>query len=217
MPKPERASFEHAACVAAAGQTALCGLRDSTRLQPGQRILINGAAGGVGTFAVQIASALGAEVTGVCSTRNVELVRSIGADHAIDYTRDDFTETGVKYDAIVDCIGNHSMTAIRRTLTSHGTYVVIGGPDGRWIGPMSHFIKTIAISPFVSQRLTGVLASPSKRNLAAVSEFIASGAVTPVICRRFALADAADAIRHLETGHARGKVVITVSQMESLQ
>jgi NADPH:quinone reductase-like Zn-dependent oxidoreductase len=208
--KPENATFEQAASVPVAAVTALQGLRDRGRIQAGQRVLINGAAGGVGTFAVQIAKSFGADVTGVCSTRNVEMVRSIGADRAIDYTREDFTASGQRYDLIFDCVGNRSLSACRRVMVPRGTYVVVGGPDGRWLGPMVTAIKALLLSPFVGQRLLPMLANISQEDLTTMRELIEAGKVTPVIDRRYRLSEVPEAIRYLETGHARGKVVITV-------
>jgi NADPH:quinone reductase-like Zn-dependent oxidoreductase len=210
-PKPANLTFEQAAAVPIAALSALQGLRDKGRIQAGQRVLINGAAGGVGTFAVQIAKAFGAVVTGVCSTRNVDMVRSIGADHVVDYTQEDFTRNGQRYDLILDSVGNHSLSAFRRALTAKGTLVMVGGPDkGRWIGPMAGMLKVVVLSRFVSQKLLPFLAKRSHEDLVFLKDLLETGKVTPVIDRRHPLSDVPEAIRYLEEGHARGKVVITV-------
>jgi NADPH:quinone reductase-like Zn-dependent oxidoreductase len=172
--------------------------------------LINGAAGGVGTFAVQIAKWFGADVTGVCSTRNVDMVRSIGADRVIDYTQEDFTKSGQRYDLFFDGVGNHSLSACRRVLNPKGIYIVVGGPDGRWIGPMSRLFKALVLSRLVSQNLVAFIAKPSKEDLTIMGELMEAGKVTPVIDRRYRLSEVPEAIRYLEEGHARGKVVITL-------
>jgi len=213
VPKPPNVTFEQAAAVAVAGVTALQGLRDKGHLKPGQKVLINGASGGVGTFAVQIAKAFGAEVTGVCSTRNVELVRSIGADHVVDYTKEDFTRGGQRYDLILDNVGNHPLSDYRRILTPKGTAVIVGGGgpnDGSWIGPLVTPIKAVLYSPFVSQTFTMFLAELTQADLTALSDLMQAGKVTPVIDRRYPLSETPAAIRYLEAGHARGKVVITL-------
>jgi NADPH:quinone reductase-like Zn-dependent oxidoreductase len=209
-PKPANLTFEQAAAVPVAGVSALQGLRDKGRIQPGQKVLINGAAGGVGTFAVQIAKAFGATVTGVCSTRNVAMVRSIGADHAIDYTREDFTRSGQRYDLILDCAANHSLSACRRVMSPRGIYVIVGGPGrGRWVGPLIYGLKALLLSRFVSQKLLMLLASPNKEDLVVLKELIEATKVTPVIDRCYTLSEVPEAIRYLEEGHARGKVTIT--------
>jgi NADPH:quinone reductase-like Zn-dependent oxidoreductase len=209
--KPANVSFEQAGSVAIAALTALQALRDKGRLQPGQSVLINGAAGGVGTYAVQIAKAFGAQVTGVCSTRNVELVRSIGADEVVDYTQADFTRSGQRYDLMLDVIGNHSLADCRRALTPQGTYVAAGGPsNGNWLGPVAGLLKVVIAGWFVSQKLLPFLAKTNQPDLLILQELLASGKVTPVIDRCYPLSETADAIRYLEEGHARGKVVITV-------
>jgi NADPH:quinone reductase-like Zn-dependent oxidoreductase len=212
-PKPANLTFEQAAAVPVAGNTALMGLRDIARVHPGQRVLINGASGGVGTFAVQIAKSLGAEVTGVCSARNTDLVRSIGADHVVDYTSEDFTRNGQRYDVVFDLVGNRSLTDCRRALTAEGTLVLSGGgvsEGGSLIGPMALFIKGQLLSRFVGHRLLSFTEQPSSENLAALRELIESGAVTPVVERTYPLSDVPEAIRYLEVEHARAKVVITV-------
>jgi len=209
--KPANLTFEQAAAVPLAALTALQGLRDHGRVQPGQKVLIIGASGGVGTFAVQLAKWLGADVTGVCSTRNVDLVRSIGADHVIDYTQEDFTRNGQKYDLILQFAGTRSPSDCRRALTSKGTLLVSSGEsDGRWVGPVDRVIKALALSPFVSQRLAPFEAKPSKDDLQVMKELIEAGKITPVIDRTYPLNEVPEAIRYLEAGHARGKVVITV-------
>jgi len=209
--KPANLTFAQAAAVPVAAISALQALRDKGQLRRGQKVLINGAAGGVGTFAVQLARLFGADVTGVCSTGNVELVRSLGAAHVIDYTQEDFTRSGPRYDLILDTVGNHSLSDCRRALTAAGTLVLVGGPNtGRWLGPMTGLLKVIAVSPFVSQKLRPFLARLRREDLAVLREFLASGHVVPVIDRSYALPEVPAAIRYLETGHARGKVVITL-------
>ncbi|GAA3790606.1 NAD(P)-dependent alcohol dehydrogenase [Sphaerisporangium flaviroseum] len=212
-PKPKNLSFEQAAAVPLAAATALLALRDKGRIEPGQKVLVNGASGGVGTFVVQIARALGAEVTGVCSTRNVELVRSLGADEVIDYTKEDFTRNGRRYDLLVDIAGSHSATACRRVLTRKGAYVVVGGQPGRWVQPAGHAFSVIAVAPFVSQRMSVadvVGYVENKRNLLTLTELIEQGKVTPVIDRSYPFEEIPAAMRYQEEGHARGKVVITL-------
>ncbi|MGA9059234.1 MAG: NAD(P)-dependent alcohol dehydrogenase [Terriglobia bacterium] len=208
--KPDNVTFEQAASAPVAAFTALQGLRDKGQIQPGQKVLINGAAGGVGTFAVQIAKWFGADVTGVCSTRNADMVRSIGADRVIDYTQEDFTKSGQRYDLFFDCVGNHSLLACRRVLNPKGIYIVVGGPDGRWLGPLARMIKTLVLSRFVSQNLVMFLARRSKEDLTIMHELMKAGKVTPVIDKRYKLSEVPEAIRYLEEGHARGKVVITL-------
>src|SRR5271166_2977639 len=209
--RPANLTFEQAAAVPIAGISALQGLRDAGQIQPGNKVLINGAAGGVGTFAVQIAKSLGAEVTGVCSGRNVDLVRSIGADHVIDYTQEDFTKSGQRYDAIFDCVLNHSLSACRRALDPKGIYIGVGGSGSRWmIGLLAPVIKALVLSPFVSQKLVSIMAKPSKEDLTIIRELMAAGKVTPVIDRSYSLSEVPEAIRYLEEKHARGKVIITL-------
>jgi NADPH:quinone reductase-like Zn-dependent oxidoreductase len=208
--KPANVTFEQAGAAGIAAFTAIQGLRDWGRVQAGQRVLINGAAGGVGTFAVQLAKVWGAEVTGVCSTRNVDMVRSIGADHVIDYTRDDFTRGGRRYDLMLDLIGNHSLARCRRALTPEGTFVMLGGQRGRWIRPMDRVLETLVLSPFVSQRMVLGTAVWSKVDLVLMQELMGSGKVTTVIDRIYPLRQVPEAIAYLEEGHARGKVVISV-------
>ncbi|MFE1289843.1 NAD(P)-dependent alcohol dehydrogenase [Streptomyces sp. NPDC058751] len=212
-PKPAALSFEQAAALPLAGNTALMGLRDLGQVRPGRTVLINGASGGVGTFAVQIAKAFGAEVTGVCSTRNTELVRSLGADHLVDYTREDFTRSGRRYDVVFDLVGNHSLTGFRRALEPAGRLVLSGGgvfEGGSVIGPMSLLIRGQVVSRFARHRLYVLTATPSRENLSALRELADSGELTPVIDRTYSLDEVPDAVRYLEVEHARSKVVITV-------
>ena len=208
--KPDQIDFERAAGVAIAGTTALQALRDAGRLEAGQNVLINGASGGVGTFAVQIAKALGAEVSGVCSTRNLDLVRSIGADHVFDYTREDYTESGQHFDLIVDMVGNHGLFANRDVLTPEGIYVGVGGTVGDWIGPLTGLIQTILLTPFVGQEFTGFLAQLRQEDLVLLADLMAEGKLIPVTGSRFALNEVPKAIRESEGGHARGKIIITL-------
>ncbi len=210
--KPANLTFAEAVAVPMAAETALQGLRDAGRIAPGQMVLVNGASGGVGSFAVQIAKALGAtEVTGVCSTRNLELVRSIGADHVIDYTKEDFTRGDRRYDMIVDTVGNHSLADFRRVLNADGTFVIVGGQGGRWIGPLAQVLKGRLMSRFASpQRIVVASGMPNGEDLEFLRGLIEAGQVTPVIDRTYALSEAPDAIRYLEQRHARGKVVVTV-------
>jgi len=218
VPRPAGITFEQAAAVPIAGLTALQALRDRGRLQAGQKVLVVGASGGVGTFAVQIARSLGAEVTGVCSTRNVDLVRSIGANDVIDYTREDFTRSGRRYDLILDMAGTHSLSACRRALTPRGTYIVIGAPSGRWFRGPDRFGKALLLSLFVSQRMVPFISKGNKEYLAALKDLIESGKVTPIIDQIYPLAEASEAVRYLETGHVRGKVVITMrNQRQALE
>src|SRR5882762_8904084 len=209
--KPANVTFEQAASVPIAGITALQALRDKGRIQPGQKVLINGASGGVGTFAVQIAKSFGAEVTGVCSTRNVAMVRSIGADHVIDYTQEDFTKSGQRYDLILDNVGTHSLLEYRRALNPKGIFVMIGSTSpGNWFGFLTTPIEALMLSPFVSQKFGMILAELNKEDLTILSDLMQSGKVTPVIDRRYKLSEVPAAIQYLEEGHARGKVVINV-------
>jgi len=211
--KPANLSFEQAGAVGIAGTTALQGLRDAGRLRAGDKVLINGASGGVGTFAVQIAKSMGAEVTGVSSARNHELVRSLGADHVIDYTKQDYTAGAERYDVILDNVGNRSLSENRRVLAPDGRYVLVGGggPDaGKWIGPMVKPLQALVISPFVSQDMGVFLAKLTKEDMQGLAGLMSSGAVTPVIDRRYPLSETAEAIRYLEQGRARGKVVVTM-------
>src|SRR5215213_2008343 len=210
-PKPVNLTFEQAAVLAIMGSTALQALRDHGKVRPGQEVLIIGASGGVGTYAVQIAKAFGAQVTGVCSTTKVEMVRSIGADHVIDYRIEDFAEGDKRYDVIVDIGGNSSLTRLRRALASRGTLVIVGGEGGgRWLGGLQRQLWATMLSPFVSQKLGTFVSTPNYEDLLVLKELIESGKVTPVIDRTYPLAEVPEAIRYLEDGHARGKVVITV-------
>jgi NADPH:quinone reductase-like Zn-dependent oxidoreductase len=207
--KPDNVTFEQAASAPVAAYTALQGLRDKGRIQPGQKVLINGAAGGVGTFAVQIAKWFGADVAGVCSTRNVEMVRSTGADRVIDYTQEDFTKSGQCYDLIFDLVANHSLLACRRVMNPNGTYIAAGVLSVRGIGLLAHLIKPPVLSRFVSQKFVVFMARPSQEDLIIVRELMEAGKVTPVIDKRYMLSEVPEAIRYLEEGHARGKIVIT--------
>jgi len=212
-PKPVNLTFEQAAALPLAGNTALVGLRDLGRVQPGEKVLVNGASGGVGTFAIQIAKSLGAEVTGVCSARNVDLVRSIGADHVIDYGKEDFTRNGQRYDLVFDLVGNRSLTECRRALTPTGTLVLSGGGvsrGGSLVGPVALIMRGKLLSPFVRHRLVVLTVTPSKENLGALRELAESKEIAPVIDRTYPLGQAPEAIRYLEVEHARAKVVVTV-------
>lgn len=207
--KPKQVTFEQAAATPVAGLTALQALRDTGRLQAGQRALINGASGGVGTFAVQIAKALGADVTGVCSTANVELVRSIGADHVVDYTHEDFARSGQRYDVMIDNVGNRSLSDCRRVLHPHGVYVAVSGPK-QGLGPiLIRMLGIVAVFMVASQKGSPFLARRKQGDLQALGELIATGKITPVIDRIYPLTGAREAFRHLGSGHARGKIVIT--------
>jgi len=209
--KPAGLTFEQAGSVPLASITALQGLRDLGQVQPGQRLLIIGASGGVGTFAVQIAKSFGAEVTGVCSTRNLERVKSIGADHVIDYTREDFTRGEQRYDVIFELAGDRPSSHLRRALTPKGTLVLSSGDGGgRWLGPMGRLVRSMLSAPFVSQKVVTWVTSMNQADLLVVKELIEAGKVTPVIDRSYPLNEVPDAIRYLEEGHARGKIVVTV-------
>jgi NADPH:quinone reductase-like Zn-dependent oxidoreductase len=209
--KPINLTFEQAAVIAIMGSTALQALRDHGKVRPGQEVLIIGASGGVGTYAVQIAKAFGTHVTGVCSTKKVEMVRSIGADHVIDYTREDFAEGDQRYDVILDIGGNSTLARLRRALAQQGTLVIIGGEGGgRWLGGTDRQLRAMILSPFVGQKLGTFVNKENHEDLIVLKELIESGKVTPVIDRTYPLAEVPEAIRYLEQGHARGKVVITV-------
>jgi NADPH:quinone reductase-like Zn-dependent oxidoreductase len=211
VPKPANVTFEQAAAVGVAGLTALQGLRDKGQLQPGQKVLINGASGGVGTFAVQIAKALGAEVTAVCSTRNVDLVRSLGADQVIDYTREDFTRSDRRYDLMFDVAGSRSWSECRRVLNPQATLVIVGAPKGnRLIGPLSRIVRLRVASLRSRQKAVFFIAKFNKPDMAVLRDLLEAGKVTPVIDRRYELSEIADALRYLGEGHAQGKVVLTV-------
>ena len=216
--KPGNVTFEQAASLPIAGLTAFEGLRHGAagargEILQGKKALINGAAGGVGTFAVQIAKSLGAEVTGVCSARNVDLVRSLGAHQVVDYAREDFTESSGRYDLILDCVANHSLSAFRRVLHPLGSYIMVGAADGggRWmIGVLTRFLKAFVLSRFVGQKLLMIGAKITTEDLTTLVELLNTGKVTPVIDRRYRLSEVPEALRYLELGHARGKVVVTV-------
>ena len=208
-PKPRNLTFAQAAAVPVSALTALQGVRDHGRVQPGQRVLVIGASGGVGTFAVQIAKAFGAEVTGVCSTSKVRLVRSLGADRVVDYTREDLARLGQRFDVVLDAGGNRSITVLRRSLAPHGTLVLIGGEDGgRWLGGMDRVLRAALVFAFSRQRLATYVCKENAADLVVLSELVESGAVKPVIDRTFPLGQVPAAITHLRDGHARGKVVI---------
>ena len=210
LPKPANLTFEQSAAVGDSAFTALAAVRDQGKVQPGHRVLVNGASGGVGTFAVQIAKSFGANVTGVCSTRNVDMVRSIGADRVIDYTKEDFTQTGQRYDVMLDLVGSRSLSDCRRTITPRGTYVLVGVRDlGRWFG-LARQTKALLLSPFVRQRMRVFVVRHNKEDLAVLKELVEAGKVAPVIDRRYELSEAAEALRHQGGGHAQGKIVIAV-------
>jgi NADPH:quinone reductase-like Zn-dependent oxidoreductase len=212
--KPANLSFEQAAVVPMSGFTALQGLRDKGQIQPGQKVLIVGASGGVGTFAVQIAKAFGAEVTGVCSTPNLDLVRSIGADHVIDYTQEDFTETRQRYDLILDMAGNRSLSEYRRALSREGTLVMVGSSGSTsshlYLRGFGRWFRAFVLSALGNQRLCALISTRSQEDLVVVRELIEAGQLTPVISARYPLSEVPEAIRHFDEGHARGKIVITV-------
>jgi NADPH:quinone reductase-like Zn-dependent oxidoreductase len=210
--KPANLTFEQAAAIPVAGVTALQGLRDKGRIQPGQKVLINGASGGVGTFAVQIAKSFGTDVTGVCGTKSVDLVRSIGADHVIDYTKEDFTQSAERYDLMLDCIGNHPMSACLRVMTRTGTFVLAGvRPGGRRLAPLPHLLDVLLSSWTASQNAVFFIARITLDDLIVLKELIEANKVTPVVDRHYTLSAVPEAIRYLKEGHARGKVVITVN------
>jgi NADPH:quinone reductase-like Zn-dependent oxidoreductase len=212
-PKPKNLSYEQAAAVPMAAITALVGLRDAGRLQSGQKVLVNGASGGVGTFAVQLARAFGATVTGVCGTRNADLVRSIGADDVIDYSTQDFTRNGQHYDLLLDIAGSQSVSACRRVMTPKGTVVLVGGQAGRWLQPAGHVFAGVAIAPLLSQRVViadAVADTEKSHDLTTLATFIEDGKVTPVIDRCYAFDEIQAAISYQEQGHAPGKVVVVI-------
>jgi NADPH:quinone reductase-like Zn-dependent oxidoreductase len=211
VPKPANLSFEQAAAVPVAGLTALQGLRDKGRAQPGQRVLVNGASGGVGTFAVQLAKALGAEVTAVCSTRHVDMVAALGADRVVDYTREDFTRIDRRYDLLLDVAGSRPWSACRRVLEPRGTLVLVGAPKGsRLLGPLGHIVRVRLASLRASQRVVFFISKATADDLTALAELLEAGTVVPMVERAYALGDAAEAFRYLGEGHARGKLVIVV-------
>ncbi len=208
--KPDSLTFESAASLPCAGNTALIAVRDKGEVGSGMSVLVNGASGGVGSYAVQIAKSFGAEVTGVCSTRNVELVKSIGAAAVIDYSRDNFARRPQRYDVVVDTIGNRTLSDLRRALKPRGTLVVAGGGSGKWFRPMALLLKTVVVSPFVRQQLRGVMAGVTPENLETLSTLVMSGDVVPLIDRTYSLSETPAAVAYVEEGHARGKVIITV-------
>jgi NADPH:quinone reductase-like Zn-dependent oxidoreductase len=211
-PKPANLTFEQAAAVPVAGLTALQGLRDKGQLRPGKKVLINGASGGVGTFAVQIAKWLGAEVTGVCSTRNVDTARALGADHVVDYTQEDFTRSGQRYDLMLDIAGSRSWGECIRVLDREATIVVVGGPKtNRWIGPLGHMLGMKLASLGRSRRVVFFIAKLNNEDLGVLGKLLEDGTMTPIIDRRYELSEVAEAFRYLGEGHAQGKIVITVS------
>jgi NADPH:quinone reductase-like Zn-dependent oxidoreductase len=214
-PIPADMSFEDAAAIPIAGVTALQALRDHGHIQPGQKVLINGASGGVGTFAVQIAKSFGAEVTGVCSTRNIELVRSLGADHVVDYKHEDFTTAGKRYDLIIDNVGNHSPSALRRALVPNGTVIIVGAPkNGPWIGTFSGIIRGAVLSWFVDEKFQFFVARLNHDDLEFLAELASQGKMRSVIDRRYSLSEVPAAIEYLASWHARGKVVVSISSSE---
>jgi NADPH:quinone reductase-like Zn-dependent oxidoreductase len=210
-PKPASLTFTQAAAVGVSALTALQAVRDHGHVSAGQHVLVIGASGGVGTFAVQLAKAFGAEVTGVCSSTKVDLVRELGADHVIDYTQGDPTAGDRRYDLVVDTGGNTSLSRLRRVLTPHGTLVIVGGEtDGRWLGGAGRQVRAMLVSPFVSQKLGSFICRENHEDLLVLSELVEAGSLTPVIDRTFPLSETAKAIQYLTEGHARGKVVVTV-------
>jgi NADPH:quinone reductase-like Zn-dependent oxidoreductase len=212
VPKPSNLTFEQAAAVPIAATTALRGIRDVGEVKAGQRVLVNGAGGGVGTFAVQIAAALGAEVTGVCSTGNVELVRSIGAAHVIDYTTEDFTDGRIRYDVILDNVSSLPLKRLRGALTPKGTLVLNGGGSpGHVFGPVASILRAVVANMFVSQRLRPLPSRETRKELLAVTGLIEEGKLTPIVDRTYPLEDTSEGLRHVEQGHTRGKIVVTVA------
>jgi NADPH:quinone reductase-like Zn-dependent oxidoreductase len=208
--KPANLTFEQAAAVPISGFAALQALRDAGGVQPGQQVVIIGASGGVGSFAVQLAKAFGAEVTGVCSTKSLDMVRSIGADQVIDYTREDFTRTGQRYDLILEMAGNRSLADLRRALTPKGTLVLVGGSGGRWFMGTGRTLRAVLVSPFIGQRLRSFFSKPRGADLVVLKELIDAGKLTPVIDRAFPLSQTPEAIRYVGERSTQGKTVITV-------
>lgn len=208
---PDGISFEESAAVPIAGITALQALRDVGELQPGQKVLVNGASGGVGTFAVQIATAMGAEVHGVCSTRNVERVLSLGASRVFDYKKESYLDSNEQYDLIIDNVGNHSLLANRKVMTETAKLVIVGAPDGKWIGPLTRPLAAMLINPFINQSFEMIMARMKKEDLETLAGYMAAGQIHPMIDRQFPLAEVPDAIRYSETGRARGKIIIDVN------
>jgi NADPH:quinone reductase-like Zn-dependent oxidoreductase len=212
LPKPANLTFEEAAAVGDSAFTALAAVRDQGKVQPGQRVLINGASGGVGTFAVQIAKSFGANVTGVCSTRNADMVRSIGADQVIDYAKEDFTQTEQAYDVMLDLVGTRSLSDCRRALSPQGTYVLVGVRDlGRWFG-LGRQAKALLLTPFIRQRMRAFVVRHNAADLAVLKEFAETGKIRPVIDRRYSLSDVPEALQYQGEGHSRGKIVIAASR-----
>jgi NADPH:quinone reductase-like Zn-dependent oxidoreductase len=209
VPKPADVTFEQAAAVPVAAITALQALRDRGEVQPGQQVLITGASGGVGTFAVQLATHLGAEVTAVCSTRNLDLVRSIGADHVVDYTREDFTRSGQRYDVILDIAGRPSLLGCRRSLQPGGRLVLAGGEGGRWLGPLPRMARALLLGLLGSRKVRAFEAKENREDTLVLADLLAAGQLSPVIDRTYDLAGAPEAVRYLEEGHTQGKVVVT--------
>ncbi len=207
---PAGNTFEEAASMPIAAITALQALRDKGRIEPGQKVLINGASGGVGTFAVQIAKSMGAEVTGVCSTRNAEMVRALGADHVVDYTKEDYTDGREKYDVIVDMVGNQSLSANRTVMSANGRLVIIGGRKGDWLGPMMNPLKAMLMNPFFDQEMGMMIAHIDGDDLAQLAGLLERGEISVVIDRRYSLSEVPDAIRYSEEGHARGKIIVSL-------
>jgi NADPH:quinone reductase-like Zn-dependent oxidoreductase len=209
--KPANVTFEQGATVAVAGVTALQGLRDKGQLQPGQKVLVNGASGGVGTYAVQVAKALGGEVTAVCSTGNVELVRSLGADHVVDYTQEDFTRSDRRYDVLLDVAGSKSLTACKRVLAPDARFVVVGGSrSSRLLGPLGHVVGALLAGLWSSQKVGFFIAKLNKEDMEVLRGMLETGEVTPVIDRRYELSEVADALRYMGEGHCRSKIVVTM-------
>jgi NADPH:quinone reductase-like Zn-dependent oxidoreductase len=209
--KPAHLTFEEAAALPISGMTALQAVRDQGRVEPGQKVLVIGAGGGVGTYAIQIAKAFGGEVTAVCSASKIELVRSVGADHVIDYTREDPLEGSIRYDVVIDNAGNRPLSRLRRALTPEGILVIVGGEEGGpWVGPANRLLPAILLSPFVSQKLGVLMAKELQADLLTLAEMTEGGKVTPLIGRSYPLIEAPDAVRYVGEGHARGKVVVTV-------
>jgi NADPH:quinone reductase-like Zn-dependent oxidoreductase len=208
--KPANLTFEQAAAVPISGFAALQALRDTGGVQPGQTVVIIGASGGVGSFAVQLAKAFGAEVTGVCSTKSVDLVRSIGADHVVDYTQQDFTRTGMRYDLILEMAGNRALADLRRALKPKGTLVLVGGSGGRWFMGTGRTLRAVLVSPLVGQRLRSFFSKPKGADLVVLKELLEAGKITPVIDRTFPLSETAEAIRYVGQNSTQGKTVITV-------
>ena len=210
--KPDNVSFEEAAAIPIAAVTALQALRDNGQLKAGEKVLLNGASGGVGTYAVQIAKALGAEVHGVCSTRNVEMVRALGADHVFDYTIENYTDSDNEYDLILDMVGNHSLSANRRVLKPQGRMVLVGGPKGNWFGPLWPPLKALMLSPFIDQEIGMILARLKGDDLEYLASLMSDGRLTSRVDTRYPLSETAEALRYLETKRARGKVIIAMEQ-----